>query len=153
MLAWDAVPGYTAFVGAVPAVHQESSMKVFTVFHLDWRKEPPVKLLMGDVDTALALDGLRHADPRVVYGFAAIVTLKVDSSKCELDELEDVFRLTNNINRPWIRNDCVMVCDGRQRSTSVGDVIVAPTGGVYVVAGHGFKRICGSIDLGFKEIL
>ena len=64
----------------------------------------------------------------------------------DTDELETAFRLTNNINSPWIDNDGVdpvKVPDGA-RSTSVGDVLIAEENGrevAYMVGGFGFTRL------------
>jgi hypothetical protein len=57
--------------------------------------------------------------------------------------LNDVYRLTNHIDRAWWENDGVEVVEPAQHSsTSVGDLIVDETEGkAYQVASFGFTEV------------
>jgi len=64
---------------------------------------------------------------------------KVATVFCE--DLNDVFRLTNHIDRAWTTNPNVVPEGYEHRSTSVGDVIVDDDSVAWYVAPSGFKRI------------
>lgn len=60
------------------------------------------------------------------------------------NDLEDAFKLTNNIDQPWVQNDnllfpCPRPHDG-YRSTSVGDLMQRGQE-YFIVAGFGFRKI------------
>ena len=62
------------------------------------------------------------------------------------NSLDQVFELTNHIDKPWFKNAGVVVSDsglhGYHRSTSVGDVIVNDnTGSAHGVAHFGFEPL------------
>jgi hypothetical protein len=61
----------------------------------------------------------------------------------ESTSLEEIFRLTNHIDRPWWENDEVEVRK-KGRSTSVGDVVVMPDNKtLYLCLAMGWKRYEG----------
>ena len=61
------------------------------------------------------------------------------------DDLEDVFRLTNNRERSWRDNKAIRLMDFQpesQRSTSVGDVVQdGLLNKFYIVAPMGFREV------------
>jgi len=64
--------------------------------------------------------------------------IEVAIVKC--GDLNDVFQLTNHIDHDWTKNpEVTKVITGGVRSTSVGDVIEAPTG-LFSIEGVGFKE-------------
>lgn len=79
------------------------------------------------------------------YEFVAVV--KPDDDV--VDVLEDVFRVTNNIDRDWQKNPEVIKTADKKgfRSTSVGDLVVrVPIGpainlSVHMVCGCGYKEV------------
>lgn len=60
----------------------------------------------------------------------------------ETDCLETAYRLTQNIDSAWIKNNGVTLINaGEQRSTSVGDLLQTQLGEVWMVAPVGFTKI------------
>jgi hypothetical protein len=62
----------------------------------------------------------------------------------EVAGLEDAFRASNSFDRNWTENEEVTSYsgDGKERSTSVGDILANPdTGEYYFVAPFGFEKI------------
>lgn len=61
----------------------------------------------------------------------------------ETDDLELAYKLTQNIESPWIDNQQVTLIGLReeQRSTSVGDILVDTLGDIWIVAPFGFTHI------------
>lgn len=61
------------------------------------------------------------------------------------DDLEEAFRLTNNIDDIWTKNPEVTSHTSRPRSTSVGDVMLKDLnclgGAWYVVESLGFRQL------------
>ena len=81
-------------------------------------------------------------DPGAIAETAAFPVgfMKVATVACV--DIEDVFRATNHIDRPWTENPEVVALPvgNRVRSTSVGDVIVASaTGEAWVVDAFGMS--------------
>ena len=59
----------------------------------------------------------------------------------ESDDLDKVYELTNHIDSDWQENDRVTVAkNARNRSTSVGDVLINSTG-IWIVAPDGFDCV------------
>ena len=101
---------------------------MFDVYHFDARKAHELGLLSWECRPA---NWLEHRD---------LFTLV---AKVECDNLDDVYRLTNSIDRPWSANPEVeLMALGPQRSSSVGDVFVNPeTGVALMVANAGFEEL------------
>lgn len=59
----------------------------------------------------------------------------------EADSLQEVYRLTNHIETDWQQNPGVTPIGNRNRSTSVGDVIVDSEDKESMVASFGFTEI------------
>jgi len=57
------------------------------------------------------------------------------------DDIDDVFRLTNNIDRNWDENEEVNATGKSLRSTSVGDVVVDAEGKALICASMGWEEI------------
>lgn len=65
----------------------------------------------------------------------------------DVDSLDAAYYLTQHVERPWWDNARARRIEGeRQRSTSVGDLLVDEVGVVWVVTGHGFVET-GEIDM------
>jgi hypothetical protein len=80
----------------------------------------------------------RAALRRFPLGFTRVATV-------EAKALDDVWELTNHVDRDWTTNAAVtLVAPGPHRSTSVGDVVVDPDGTAWMVAGVGFTRMWAS---------
>jgi len=56
-------------------------------------------------------------------------------------DLEKVFRLTNHHEEDWTSNPGVCCPDPRQRSTSVGDVVVGPDGRMWRCEDFGWSEV------------
>ena len=61
-------------------------------------------------------------------------------ARVEAKALEEAARLTTHIDRPWQENPGVEGMDGA-RSTTIGDVIVDPSGQPHLLEGDGFRAI------------
>lgn len=127
-------------------------MKKYSVYHAnpsmllpyDYGKTlieyPPKKELTKDQREYIALVQLSHNDismfiHRMKYEFVALVYA---------DNLDEVFRSTNNIDSAWVDNPNVMPVSDVEgfRSTSIGDVIVEmSTGTAYIVESVGFREL------------
>ncbi len=57
------------------------------------------------------------------------------------DELGDVFRITNHIDKSWQENEEVTFSVKSARSTSIGDVVIDSTGLAFLCDHVGWKRI------------
>lgn len=82
---------------------------------------------------------------RTIRGEAMPVTdmKKVASFQTDLpvdDALEQAFRLTNHIDRPWEENPGITAEPGPHASTSVGDVVVVD-GEAYQCARMGWTKL------------
>lgn len=63
-------------------------------------------------------------------------------AKVRCETLDDAYRLTNHIDRPWWENDLVVKTVEREvRSTSIGDIIVAGHHEAYIVASVRFEPV------------
>ena len=56
-------------------------------------------------------------------------------------DLNRAFSLTQNIDKPWQRNEGVEALRDSMRSTSVGDIVEDVDGQLYMVARVGFEKI------------
>jgi hypothetical protein len=67
----------------------------------------------------------------------------VEVATVEADTVEDVYRLSQNIEDSWLTNPGVTPAKGvtRARSTSVGDVIEDDSLGFFAVQSFGFRSI------------
>jgi len=74
----------------------------------------------------------RDADPEYVYVPVAAVFSK---------DLEVAFQLTNHIDSAWNNNPNVEAAPGKQRSTSVGDLIRKSDGTLWMVDFAGFSQV------------
>ena len=115
---------------ALAALYLPGSSIKAVVFHLDWKAvdaDTRFKVTFdADVDTVRRLyDGSRDTYRKV----AELTT----------DDLDDIYRDTNHIERDWRENESVFWATDKARSTSVGDVIVTRAG-TYMVAGIGFTH-------------
>jgi len=66
-------------------------------------------------------------------------------AELETEDLDKVFRLTNDCGEDWWLNKGVTAFVVPSRSTSVGDVIVLPNGQGYTVEPIGFRPV-GNLD-------
>lgn len=56
------------------------------------------------------------------------------------DDLDEAFKLTNSINKPWFNNPQVKVIKKSRRSTSIGDIL-EHNGKMFVVVARGFVEL------------
>ena len=78
--------------------------------------------------------------PQFVDGYVPVRENYSLIATVETDELGEVFGLTNHIHYEWWRNDGVELVK-ESRSTSVGDLIEAEDGILYMVASVGFTEV------------
>jgi len=62
-------------------------------------------------------------------------------AEVDTTDIEEAFRLTNNIEDAWTRNAEVKAQGSEFRSTSCGDVVVAPDGKRLLCASMGWEEI------------
>src|SRR5690242_20026891 len=62
-------------------------------------------------------------------------------ARVEAEDLEQAFDLTNNVEGPWTKNPGVRAVSHGLRSTSVGDVVLAPDGVPYRCESCGWRRV------------
>ncbi len=65
-------------------------------------------------------------------------------ARIDTDTLDEAFRLTHNVERPWTRNSAIRLMPSAwngARSTSVGDILVDDQGGQWLVEAHGFVAL------------
>lgn len=62
-------------------------------------------------------------------------------AECDSEELDEIFQLTNSIDRVWWLNEGVKKTVSAARSTSVGDVVVLSDGTAFVCRGFGWDLI------------
>lgn len=63
--------------------------------------------------------------------------------------VDEVFPITNHIDHDWTTNEQVVKCDGRQRSTSVGDIAVdCETGIAWACRSVGWDEIADPHHVG-----
>lgn len=59
-----------------------------------------------------------------------------------IDDIDEVFELTNHIDANWTENDGVEAPSSEVRSTSVGDIVIDyDTGAAFICASFGWKSI------------
>lgn len=116
-----------------------------TVFHWDWSKFESkrdadsvennlrYKILFGDVkaiETAMGLEATGKSTSLILSKVADV----------EVEDINQVFELTNHIDRSWTSNPGVTAMPGSHRSTSVGDVYLVDDA-FYAVCNVGLKRL------------
>ena len=72
-------------------------------------------------------------------------------ARVEADDLEATYRLTNSIQGYWGDHRGVQTMGGPHRSTSVGDVVVAPDGTTWQCATAGWERVGGDGQKGVRQ--
>jgi len=111
----------------------------FEVHHLDWsraREQEPK--LFADATVLADSDAVRTLQERGFYAHVAAVELEPAE---EEPALEEVYMLTNSIDRHWSENSEVTITDSpKLRSTSVGDILCIKDRH-YLVAALGFERL------------
>ena len=114
------------------------------------------------IDVFHDLNPVFRVDPYTLSKFqsAAVRHLYfVKVATVDVEDLEEAFRLTNNIDHSWLSNakvepTPVIVGKGGCRSTSVGDVLVPHGTGRFkgfVVANRGFISVSKAIEDGKVE--
>lgn len=113
----------------------------FSVYHLTVPRSMQVQSRVPMVDDIMfGFDPLSRLHA-IIEMWSKPDTLYVKVADVETDDLEDVFRATNHIDRPWTENkEVTALFSVRARSTSVGDVIVDATGNKFFVDSCGFKE-------------
>lgn len=111
----------------------------YEVYHLDWTRARALEpRLFADATLGARGNAIRALRQQGLY--AQVASVEVGAAD-EEDALEDVYRLTNSIDRHWTQNPEVRVTGNRQlRSTSVGDLVCIEDR-CYLVAGVGFTRL------------
>lgn len=101
------------------------------VYHLYDRKDHRPTIGLIGLEQARRI--LLNQDPGYIYLKVAIVAG---------EDLEDAFENTNHIDHDWRYNAGLnWVAPGKQRSTSMGDVMRDSNGDYYLVAMMGFEKI------------
>lgn len=76
------------------------------------------------------LDGMMKGVSDLASDAGSVGDSHAIAAKVRVDDINDVFRVTNAIDAPWTRNPEVLaVLTDRPRSTSVGDVYLARADG------------------------
>ena len=68
----------------------------------------------------------------------------------ETFDLDEAYKLTNNIDIPWVSNEGVSATQLSLRSTSVGDILVKGTA-YYVVESEGFRELTDAEACSLKD--
>ena len=89
---------------------------------------------------------LFHACPRVEWPFEDYLPKQPGReyrrvADIAVDNINDVFRLTQNLETPWTDGPYVRMAEMRRRSTSIGDVIQTEDGRTFVVAPLGLEEV------------
>jgi hypothetical protein len=110
-------------------------MAKILVYHIKDVAAPNGRSLLGEIgDGELPINFPENHD----------LIASVETSKLGMQALDDVYRLTQNINHPWPQNSEVEIkaTNGRKRfrSTHIGDVLVMGEK-PYVCATYGWKEI------------
>lgn len=101
---------------------------MMTLFHLDG----PRGLTFGPSDARAVL---ANARPGMSYRLVGVVFR---------DSLDEVFELTNHVDSDWTMHPaCKVVGGDRQRSTSVGDVVMDEHGIFWLCMNFGWKMVHG----------
>ena len=62
-------------------------------------------------------------------------------AEVDAETIEDVFRLTNHIDIPWMKNPEVETSLAKSRSTSVGDIVEYPNGDRVICCSMGWYKL------------
>ncbi len=115
-------------------------MPMFRVFHLDnapfpEMREAQLKAMLGDFEDAVGAG---------LYSEVAHV---------EADRLDDVFRLTNHIDKDWTKGTEICRSKPRCRSTSVGDIVMDQHDNLYSCDTIGWRLLDDETACMFREDL
>lgn len=108
----------------------------YTVYHIDMRRYLCLcgewnKIEAGNMTPCPAPDFSEYV--KVAEVFLGNATVEAN--------LEDVFRLTNHIDRDWTGNPEIQAEGKEHRSTSVGDIVVTDTGDKYICQPLGWEKL------------